>query len=117
MSTITAPTGTYTPALVRNYRASQRMGTVVHDLLTGNVDLTLRPAGPRTGSMELLFTDEPTAHACRAAHAAAVLLTFASPEAPAAAMTYTAVDTVELAEDPEIDGHWWLTVSFQEVLP
>ena len=49
-----AGVGTWSPLLITSDDVRRRTSTVVHDLIDGGVSASIRPAGPRSGTLEIL---------------------------------------------------------------
>jgi len=115
-TTITSGTTTFTPILIRDYQSTQTSGNLIHELLGGEVDVTLREASTRSGSLQLLFPDEATAQACRAAHASAAVFELHQTDATSVEMTYVVDGRLEVAPDEEAENVWWVTVEYRELV-
>ncbi|WP_295012489.1 hypothetical protein [uncultured Microbacterium sp.] len=116
-TTITAGTATITPLLVEGYTAARDGGALVHRILGSSApDVTLRPAGMRTGSLVLLFDVEGTARAAWTALSGAVVAVLTDTDR-AIGMSFVVPDgqPLSLALDDVTRRHWHLTVPFQEV--
>lgn len=98
------------------YDAAREVRTQVHPIVArADVEVTLHPAGLRTGTMQLVFSDRAAAFAAWQAHAEVGVFTLTDTDVPAAGMAYVVVNTLQLTMDPETDGAWLLRVGFQEV--
>lgn len=117
-ATITDGTTTITPLLVLGYQTNQTGRNVLHDILgRADFDVSLRTAGLRSGTLNLLFGTEADAQAARVFHAAAARFTYTDTDVPSAGMVYVldaAQMTLEL--DPDTQRKWTLAVPYQEVL-
>lgn len=118
-TTITAGSATITPLLVEGYEATRAGGALVHQILGAAApDVTLRPAGMRTGTLVLLFSDEAQAHAADSALAGAVIAALVD-TTRSIGMSFVIPDGqgIALALDATTRNHWHLSVPFQEVAP
>lgn len=118
MATITWSGGTITPTQIDGYQSSRKAGAVAHPILgTNRADLTLRPAGPRVGTLTLCFLDEAAAKACEDAHGTPSTFTLTEPARPSVAMVYAVVEgeIVRTLEDVTRNA-WIVTVPFYEVV-
>lgn len=69
MTTVTNGQINITPILVTGYDAAQDTRTIRHDIIgRASADYSLNPAGPRTGTLEMLFDREDVAEQARVAH-------------------------------------------------
>lgn len=106
---------TVTPELVLDEWASDNEPqTRIHTILgRSDVDLTLRPARARTGTLRLLFWDAASAEAARQFHCAAATFTTANtlPWVPAA---YVPNGSIHPAQQQN-RSRWILEVPFQEI--
>lgn len=118
MTTLTRGTTVLAPVLVAGLAVTRKSRSVVHDLLlTDSVEITSRPAGPRTSTLRLLW---PTYAAASAAAAA-----LAEPGGPWAVegtadvaglsltVGVTGDVTVESTTDEAVS--WWVTAGVTEV--
>lgn len=118
MTTLSNGTDTITPILVNGYDTSREARTIVHDILgREDPDVTLRPAGTRRGTLELVFDDEASAAAAVTAHAAAGVWTLTEVDVPTIAMQYVVVDGDLGRRLDETRAAWLVTIPYREVLP
>lgn len=120
MSTIiTYAGGTITPAVVNGFDATRPTRTIVHTILgRADPDITFRPAGLRSGTLQLVFPTGEAAAAAEAALAVPRLFALADDDVPEVAMQFVVADgdiTSEL--DMTTQTVWILGVPFQEVAP
>lgn len=116
--TRTPSTGTLPPAFRAEYTDSQAGQNRLHVLANGSLEVTLAPAGLRSGQLVLLFARLADAVAMRAAHAGVATFTMTDSDVPAASMAYVvapAGDSLQLAKAAEDAGAWQLTIAYQEV--
>jgi hypothetical protein len=117
VSTISDGTTTITPASVTELRSAQPARTIAHEIIGGDTEYTLRDAGPRTGSLVLVFEVEADADAARAALAASAVWTFTHPDRPSAGMSFVVVGGDRSVEpDPQTAAAWTIAVPFGEVV-
>lgn len=114
--TITDGTATVTPELIDGYRSERETGNVIHLASDdpANLDVTLRPAGLRTGTLRLLFLTLAAALTAEDMHAGDAVLSLATPNHPGLAMTYVAAGTISVELD-DTRSVWLVEVDFQEV--
>lgn len=94
MITITGASGDHHPILLDGYETSQQSRHVVHELLDGeSIAITLRPAGPRRGTLRALFATYEEAIALNADLAEAAVLTLEDTDNPAIDMSFIAIDS------------------------
>lgn len=119
-STVIAPT------LILGYESSRPGGAIVHPIIgRPDPDVTLRPAGRRTGTLELLFAgeelaaNEAAAAAAEAAHATPAVFTLTSTDRPSLAMSYVVPATGRIARqlDAATRNAWTVRIDFHEVAP
>lgn len=115
--TITDGTTTITPHLIDGYRSERAAGNIIHQAADNpaEVDVTLRPAGLRTGTLRLLFLTLTEALAAEAVHAAAGELQLGSTDHPGLNMSYVANGAITVELDDETRNLWLVEVDFQEV--
>lgn len=118
MTTITWGTAeAITPELVTGYDPARELRTIAHDILgSPAVALTLRPAGLRTGTLELFFTTHAAAADAEAQHALPRVFTITDPPVPGMVLRYVAADgRLELRQAEPGMPPWLLRVPFREV--
>lgn len=121
MSTqIITPTTTITPTLVEGYDAQRGGGAIVHQIpgRSTGPDVTLRPAGLRTGTLNLFFTSETAATQAWAAVCVAGVFQVLSDER-SIGMSFVVPEGQQIGFqlDDTTRAHWRVTVPFQEVTP
>ena len=111
--------GIATPTLLlgRSASVSAASKSIRHDIIgRADPDFTLRPASSRTGTYELLFTDETAAEQAFVMLGRAAVFTIADDDRPTLAMT--AVTDGRITKALADDGTTWLVSwSFCEVAP
>lgn len=115
--TITSGATTITPELVDGYRSERESGNVIHQAADNpsRVDVTLRPAGLRSGTLRLLFLTLTEALEAEAVHAAAGVLALTSTDHPGLNMSYVVNGTISVELDDDSRALWLVEVQFQEV--
>lgn len=117
MSTITDGTTTSTPVAVLGYESKRSGQNIVHAVIgRADPDVTLRPAGLRTGTLTLLFESEADAAECEVMHAAAVVLAMADSDVSTVGMSYVVSGAVTRSLDDASRSLWTVAVEYQEVL-
>lgn len=104
-------------AFVSDYESHARSGNRVQQVLNrANPNAALRVAGLRTGTLTLTFGVEADSRAAELLHCeAGRVFQLASPERPTVDMAYIVADQGDIARRLNLEGHWTLTVDFQEV--
>lgn len=103
-------------ALVATFATEQQSRHIVHEILDGPPVFTLRPAGPRTGTLSLLFTTEGAADDARDVHTLPAVFSYADTDRPSANMEYIVTGLLGVKLDPETAARWVLAVPFTEVI-
>lgn len=119
MATITDGTVTITPDLVLGWDSTRDARTQVHPVLgRPDPEVTLRPAGTRTGTLVLFFTDLADAQAAEDAHATPGVWSMdnTTEGAPSLAAYVVSGPITLRAEGPNLD-RWLVEVAYQEVVP
>lgn len=117
-TTITRGTTTVTPTLVLGYKSIRRAKNLIHVIIgRPDPDVTLKPAGLRTGKLELFCLDLAAALAVEALHAGEGVCELEDTDLPALNMLYVASGEIELELDPETRARWVVRVDYQEVAP
>jgi hypothetical protein len=114
-ATITHEGVTIRPLLLIGLEDQSETGNVFHRLLSGDEDLTTRPAGPRTGTLGMLFDTEADVERAFQAHRDTGTFTLDYPERPTWNMTYAPDGRLVRTLDPETMRKWMLAVPFREV--
>lgn len=105
------------PLQVLGYESQRASANVFHDVIgRSNPDVTLRPAGLRTGVLSYLFDSEAAAAECERMHTGTVVLTLDDPELPTIAMPYVADGAISRQLDDRTRAVWMVGVAFREVL-
>lgn len=119
MNTITrtSDSATTVPDLVDGYEASLSSRNVIHDLIGGDIAVTLVAPRPRSGTLALVYAVEADAWAGFNLHAVTDTFTIASDEVSAVDMTYVVDGDVQIALDEETRTVWVVSVGYQEITP
>lgn len=118
MFTFTSGSTVVAPDNVDGYEASRGARTKVHNVL-GRVDpdITLRPAGLRTGTLTLGFIGESDAFDAHTQFSKGVVWTFYTDERP---ITFSFVvpdgGTISLRLDDATRDLWFISLPFSEVI-
>lgn len=117
--TINAGAAAIAPDITLGYQSRRSTRTNVHDILgRAGADVTLRPAGLRTGTLRLGFTGAGAEARSRAAENAlseAVTCSLNEPDTPTAAMTFVVVGDIDRELEPETRTAWVVAFGYQEV--
>lgn len=121
MSTvITHASGTITPTVVLGYESEREARTIVHSILgRANPDVTLRPAGLRTGTLTLGFegaTAEADSLEAENVHAAVGSFAVVSTDRDTIEMPYVVSGRITRALDDQTRDAWTVAIDFQEVI-
>lgn len=115
-TTISDGMSSVTPILVVEYVHRRQTRTIVHDVIGSGVpDVTLRPAGTRSGRLSAVLTDRGDVATLDAMLASAAVLTIASDDEP----LLDGLRLVVAEDDPEVrlDGArtWVVTWTYREI--
>lgn len=89
---------------------------IEHDLLNGDMAITLIPPRPGSGEMTLVYETESDARAARALHRAADHFALVDTDNADRDTTYVlGQGGTRLALDPETKVYWFLFVSYREI--
>lgn len=115
--TITGGNAATTPLDCLTAEQRRPARTLVHEPIgrADAPDYTLRPAGLRTGTLELFYAVEADAYAAEAMHRAPAAFTYTDTVTPAKNMRYVVADG-DLAVRREVPyARWIVSVPFKEV--
>lgn len=116
MTTISDGTTTITPLLVTGYESTRQSRNVIHDIIgREDPEVTLRVAGLRTGTLEMLVSTLANALALEALHTPGVVMTLADVDLPGLNMDYVTSGDIGVQLDDETRDRWLVTVDYQEV--
>jgi hypothetical protein len=118
MTVLISGDATIAPTLANmNYAADREARSVVHPIIGRPFpDVTLRPAGSRTGTLHLMFATEAAAAAAAEALALPRVWAQLSPEQPSTAMRFVVQGTISAAQVPGFKS-WTVDAGFVEVAP
>lgn len=117
-ATITHAGGTITPQLIDGYESTSEGRSVAHEILgTSRIDVTLRPATPRTGTLRLLILTEADAAAAEIALARAEVFTLTSIDRATVHMQFIIPRGGKITRELDNDtrDHWIIAADFHEV--
>lgn len=104
------------PTLVMGRAVRSQLAPLAHSVIGADFpDLTLVPAGPRTGTLNLFFAAKATALNAFTLHRTPGPQSITDDEHPELSMSYVVDGELELTLDPETLHHWILNVPFREV--
>lgn len=106
-----------TPTLVLDYSYEREARTIAHTVLDrSDPDVTLRPVGLRTGTLNLFCATRAIATDAEEMHRQSRVLTLTSDDEPTADMTYVATGSLSTEWDAT-NNRWTVRVGYQEVTP
>lgn len=118
-TTITRGETVLAPDAVTAIRTERPSRNLVHDIIGQPSAATLRPAGLRTGTLELAYHGEgaeAASEVAETAHALGGVFTIVSPDRPTLAFSYVTSDGGRIARELRAEtGVWALRIDFQEV--
>lgn len=118
MTTITQGATTITPNLVLGYEAQSESRNVFHIILSApSMDVSLAPAGMRSGELEMFFLRQEDAWAAHALHIGLGSFVLVDSDLPEINMTYVCDGSIKIALDDKTQKRWTLSVPFREVTP
>jgi hypothetical protein len=114
-TTITKGATTVVALFVLGWNTPRTARTVEHDVIGKPIpDFTLRPSGPRGGTLTYFFDQLTAAQACETLHAdAPAQVTVADPGIPAGVLTYVVTGDVTLSAADEAGAVWTVAVGFR----
>lgn len=113
-TTILHAGGVITPRLVDGWTGTRDAGSIVHDILGRAVpDVTLRPAGTRSGTLRLIFIDETAAADAEAVLSSAAVFTLASDERATIGGDFVVQDRVERELDDGTRNVWIVSAGYR----
>ena len=111
--TLTRGSTTLTPLALSEYTSDQDGGSIFHDIPgRADPDVTLRPAGLRSGMFTLTFAGESESNAARVALAAIGVWQLQSTERSSINMRFV---VTRISRPIITSGHWGVTVTYREV--
>jgi hypothetical protein len=117
-ATITRAGTVLHPSVVLGWPLTRTGRSVVHPILnTASVEVTVRPAGPRSGTLDTLWPDQATATAAfNALATAGAPWVWVVPGAAGSPLTAHVLDA-SIAQAEETGGRWVVSTTVQEVTP
>lgn len=114
---ITHSTGTITPEEVNGFASAREARTIIHTILgRSDPDVTLRPAGLRTGTLKLVFATGAASAAAEAVVRYPQVLTLSDADVPEVGMSFVVAEgEITNTLDLETQAVWVLEVPYQEV--
>lgn len=98
------------------YEATFPVNTIVHDVpFAASAVVTFKPAGKRSGRIQLLFADRETCRRAEVVHSRAGYITLTDVDWPGGSMKYVPVGDFVSILDPETQQMWLFETGFQEV--
>lgn len=115
--TRTSDSATTVPTLVLGYATTREGRNVIHDLIGGDIAVTLVPPRPRAGTLRLFYLTEAEAYAALQLHAEATTFSLVTDDLVHIDMTYVLAGNVGVQLDDETRVQWVTEVDYQEVSP
>ncbi len=115
MTNVTNGTLTVSPLLWMEYASNRDTGSVIHELIGGDVSVHVAPARPRRVQIELLFNNEAISKLCEDMHTRPGTFTITEPGRNTHSMRYVVAGTVGRKLDPETAREWIVTIEALEV--
>lgn len=104
------------PTLVTGWESTRDARNILHDIIgRADFDVTLRPAGLRSGTLEMLFSSLDNALAAEALLVQAKSFTLEDTDRPTLNMTFVASGSITVAIDEDTRTLWTVACDFQEV--
>lgn len=119
-TTITIQDGsdrTTSPLLILEYQTSRAGRSIIHDLISGDIAVTLIPGRPRSGALRLLYQAETDAVDALNLHSEEAAFRLTTDERDRISMSYVVAGDVTLTLDDDTRALWALDVDYQEVTP
>lgn len=114
---ISGSTVTITPTQITGYASSRPSKNIVHTIPdSDDVVVTLGDAGPRTGSLTLLFDDEADAATAEGILQVSQVFTLADSVTTTVGMKFVVTDTLTRQVASDGTYAWTVTFGFQETL-
>lgn len=115
-NTITDGTTVVTPQLILGWEAAQETRNVIHSVIgKAAPDVTLKPAGLRTGTLELLFLTAADALTARTMLTQALPFLIESDEAFLDNFRFVVSGSISSVLEDTTRSLWTISVDFQEV--
>lgn len=114
-TTISYGSESFTPVTVDGWAQESESRTIVHELISGDIEVTHAPGGPRTFTMQLVFPVEADAAGCAELHRTAPYLDLVTDERVLPNGRYVVTGRVGVELDDETRDVWVVTVDATEV--
>lgn len=116
--TITCGAASASPRQILSYKSSRTARNLIHDIIDrADPDVTLKPAGLRRGTLEMLCLDLTAGLAMEALHAGEGVCVLEDTERPGRNMSYVSAGDISLELDLQTGTRWIVSVDYQEVSP
>lgn len=110
--------GTTVPLTILSpWETAYQSRNVIHDLIGGDIAVSLVAPRPRNGEMSLLYDDETAAFAAAALHRQETTFVLTETDRPDVSMTYVTDGDIRVALDEQTLNVWIVSVGYQEVTP
>jgi len=110
--------GTTSPLTILSpYETSWTSRNIVHDLVGGDIAVSLVKPRPRSGELALLYDNETDARAAADLHTQETTFTLTETDPASVSMTYAVDGQVRCALDESTLSAWIVSVGYQEVSP
>ena len=117
MTEITHDATTITPTQVLGYKTIRASRNLLHPIIgRPDVDVTLRPAALRSGTLSLGFADRAEAWAAVGIHALPGRFTLIDPAVPEVDMTYVVAGPIAPELEDQSRELWIVSIDYQEVI-
>lgn len=114
-TTIYQDSDSIAPELVHAYEPETDVATTFHETISGRVIATLRPALPRSGTLNLVFYTEEAAWAAEDFHRRLAFFQLDDTDSPHINMTYGVNGRMRVTLDDDSGAAWILEVPFREI--
>jgi len=110
------PADVATAVFAIGYEVTRQVRNIVHEVPNAvTPPVTFKEAGPRSGTIEYLFTDREQCRRAEVIHATLGYVILDDPDWPDSPMRYVPQDEVVTTLDPETRTRWLLSTGFTEV--
>ena len=117
-TTITDGTTVLTPEIITGWEASQESGNVIHAIIgKADPDVTLKPAGTRAGTLELLFLNVTDAETARAMLTQPLPFIIESTDAWLNNIHIVANGSISSVLEDTTRSMWTISFDYQEITP
>lgn len=113
---ITLGERTVTPELVLGYQTQRAAPTLTHTIIgRGDPDVTLKPVGLRTGTLDLFLLTEDDAARAQAVLSEVGVFTYTDDALPSTAMRFVVKGALGIRLDDQTRRRWVVSVQYAEV--